>query len=171
MAKEKIEINNNDLLEIINKKGIFNLQFRKEIKHNRPGKPTYHRWIAQFIVVFNKDSREKAEMIKKYLNCGKIYQEKNQTRYTIQNIDDLANIFLPFLEKIIKGKEESEINLWIKAVKIIFSEKRKQLPSWNKKNLKDIVNIYEKIRKNKRKKGIEEEWKKITRHFSAEKDI
>lgn len=36
---------------IINETGCFDLQFRRDVKHNRPNRPVYYGWKAQFVVM------------------------------------------------------------------------------------------------------------------------
>ena len=41
--------------EITNQDGCFDLQFRKDVRHERSGSPTYYRWKIQFVITCPKE--------------------------------------------------------------------------------------------------------------------
>ena len=163
---------NNNLVELIQKSSVFNLQFRRDVRYERLNHPAYYRWKAQFIVVSNTNRKKLIYNIKSILNCGKIYSNKNQIKYIIQKIDDLYNIVIPFLkDKIIPNNSPTDIdqiqkklNLWIRAVKIIYRYKGKKLTAWNKKDLQDILEIHKLMHKNKNSRKFK--WISVAKNIS-----
>ncbi len=147
---------------LIDEEGSFNLQFRRDVRYERPNHPIYYRWKAQFIIVLNKDNKKNAVKIKNFLNCGKICFAENQTRYAVQNIDDLYNIIIPFFKnKKLSNRKTSELNLWAKAVNIIYRHKGKNLATWNKKDFQDLLKTYKSIQKDKSKNSPQHKWDSI----------
>ena len=66
MAKENFNI-----VTLVNNDGCFDLQFRKDTRHERTNAPTYYRWKAQFVVTTPKENIKVLEKIKNeniYLN-------------------------------------------------------------------------------------------------------
>ena len=51
MAKEIFNIT-----KIVNEDGCFDLQFRKDTRHERTNSPTYYRWKTQFVVTSSIDN-------------------------------------------------------------------------------------------------------------------
>ncbi len=164
---------NKDLVELIRKSSVFNLQFRRDVRYERLNHPAYYRWKAQFIIVLNINKKELIHNIKDILGCGKVYSTKNQIRYIIQKIDDLYNIVIPFLkDKIIPNNSptdtdqtQKKLNLWIKAVRIIYRYKGKKLTAWNKKDLQDILEIHKLMHKNKNSREFK--WISMAKNIST----
>ncbi len=136
--------------ELINEKSFFDLQFRRDVRYKRPNQPTYYRWRAQLIIVSNINNKGIISEIKSILNCGKICSAGDQIRYAVQNIDDLHDIVVPFFKdkKLLKSKTR-ELDLWAKAVEIIYRHKGKSLATWNKKDFQDLLKIYKLTQKKK----------------------
>ena len=63
MAKENFNI-----AELVNQDGCFDLQFRKDTRHERTNAPTYYRWKAQFVVTGPKENAKVLERVKKDLH-------------------------------------------------------------------------------------------------------
>jgi len=61
----------------IDGEGCFGLQFRKDVRHERPGSPVYYSWKAQFMITARKDEIDLFKRIKFFFGCGKIYNQKN----------------------------------------------------------------------------------------------
>jgi len=140
------------LLENCYKEGCFDLQFRRDIKHDRPKSPTYYRWKVQFVITLDKNNVELLKQARKALNCGQIYFAKNEARYSVQDIDDLYNVIVPFFEKYrLSGNKRKDFDLWVKALKIIFRYKRKDLATWKKKDFERLIKIQKSIQKYKEK--------------------
>ena len=54
--------------------GCFGFQFRKDVRHERPGAPVYYSWKAQFMITARKDEQVLFERIKAFFKCGSIYK-------------------------------------------------------------------------------------------------
>lgn len=128
--------------EILNN-SCFDLQFRRDVRYNRINQPTYYRWKVQFVLL------EKLETLKKVnalLDCGKIYTNKNQARFVVQNIDNLYNIVIPFIKDYKLSKDrKNDFQLWAEAVGIIYKNKRKSLKKWRRKDLQKIIEIQKRM--------------------------
>ncbi len=161
------------LKKIISEKGVFDLQFRREIKYNRLGRPIYYRWISQFIITTNNDNEKEIENIKRIFGVGKIYKDKKQPRYIIQNLEDSLNVLVPFLKKellnndYLDKKRKEEINLWIKANEILFQERNKKLINRQKQNFQELSDIYKKIQNSKGLQVDKEKWEIIEDWISS----
>lgn len=121
----------------------FNLQFRRDVRHDRINEPTYYSWKAQFVLL------EEIGLLKKIntlLGCGRIYENKNQARFVVQNIDNLHNIVVLFVKDYqLSGKRKNDFQLWAKAIGIIYKNKRKSLKKWKKEDLQKIIEIQKKM--------------------------
>jgi hypothetical protein len=129
--------------------GCFDLQFRKDIKHNRPHSPTYYRWKVQFVVI---DKSENLEKVKKSFGCGGIHIIKNQGRYSVQNIDDLKKSVIPYFEKCqLSGIKKKDFELWKDSVEIIYKNKGKPFSTWKKEDFQQLIEIHKAMKKYKEK--------------------
>jgi len=153
---------NSWLIKLTNEEGFFDLQFRRDIRYERPNHPIYYRWKAQFIIVLNKDNKKTPAKIKDVLNCGKICSAKNQIRYAVQDIDNLYNIIVPFFKnERLSERKTRELNLWARAIKIIYRHKGKSLATWNKTDFQNLLKIYKFLQKNKTKNFSKRKWTSI----------
>ena len=147
MKKEKFNIT-----ELVNKEGCFDLQFRKDTKHGRTGAPTYYRWKIQFIIAGSKEKQKIFERVKSVIGCGDVYIIKDQSRYSVQKIDDINNIIIPLFRKNkLIGKKKKDFELWQKAVYIIYKNKGKYLVKWKKNDLLSLIEIQKSAVKYKNK--------------------
>ena len=134
---------NKDERELLNN-SCFNLQFRRDIRRERPGQPAYFRWVVQFVLL------EEIEFLKKIkiaLGCGRIYEDnKNQARFVVQDIDSLYKIVIPFLSDYkLSEKRKKDFFLWKQAVKLLYKNKGKITRKWKKKDFQKIMEIQKKI--------------------------
>ena len=137
MAKQ-----NFDIASLVNKDGCFDLQFRKDIRHERTNSPTYYRWKAQFIVTCPKENTKILEKIRKEICCGKITVSKGQARFSVQSIGDITHAVVPFFRRnSLAEKKKKDFELWAKAVEIIQRNKGKYLASWKKNELISLIEI------------------------------
>ena len=159
--KENININ-----VLVNKEGCFDLQFRKDTKTNRSNSPTYYRWKIQFIITEKKANLGILEKVKRIFNCGKIYITKDQIRYSVQNIDEINALIVPYFKKhTLVEKKKKDFELWSKAVEIIYKNKRKELGSWKKDDFKKLIEVQKSIQKYKdRPKRLK--WTKIAEEIA-----
>jgi hypothetical protein len=160
MAKNlKKDILSGSLAKLIKEGSCFDLQFRRDVRYERRNHPTYYRWKAQFIIISNKNDKKSIVKIKNILSCGKIYSTENQIRYAVQGIDNLYNVIIPFLrnKKLLEEKEKG-LNLWAKAVNIIYRHKGKSLATWSKKDFQDLLKIYKLTQKGKNKSSHKRKW-------------
>jgi len=147
-------INHCDLIEIINKASCFNLQFRKDTRKERPLSPIYYRWNVQFIITLPSQEFQKLKELKEKIGCGTVYALARQTRFCVQNISQIKTILLPFLFSLKKNlgeKKKKDLELWQKAVEIIFRNKRKPLSVWPKSDIYSLIEIYKSSLKYKKR--------------------
>ena len=147
MQKEKFSI-----VSLVNSDGCFDLQFRKDTRHERTNSPTYYRWKVQFVVTQPKDSVKILEKIQKEICCGQICITKDQARFSVQKISDVAKNIVPFFtkNKLADGKKK-DFELWCKAVEIIDRNKGKALSSWKKNEICSLIEIHKSSAKYKNK--------------------
>ncbi len=162
MVKEIFNIAN-----LVNNDGCFDLQFRKDTRHERTNSPTYYRWKAQFIVTAPKGDIKVLEKIKKELGCGKVTASGAQARFSVQNIGEISETVVPFFRKnCLSDKKKKDFELWIKAVEIIGRNKGKALTSWKKNDLCSLFEIHKssaKYKNNPRKSKWLEMAKALTK--------
>jgi len=137
MAKEIFNISS-----IVNQDGCFDLQFRKDVRRERTNSPTYYRWKAQFIITSQKDNIKVLEKIGKEFDCGKVTISRDQARFSVQKIDDIVEVVIPFFRKnLLEGNKKKDFDLWSKGVNIIHNNKGKSLVSWKKSDLMQLIEI------------------------------
>ena len=137
MAKEKFSIP-----QLVNNDGCFDLQFRKDTRHERTGSPTYYRWKIQFVVTAPKENIKVLEKTRKALGCGAVSAAKGQARLSVQNIDDIYHIVVPFFSKnALADKKKKDFELWKKAAGIIYQNKGKYLAAWKKNDILSLMQI------------------------------
>lgn len=130
-------------LEIANTDACFDLQFRKDTRHDRAGSPTYWRWKIQFIITLPKDKKSVLEKIRKEFSCGTVTISKNQARLAVQKIDDLTEYIIPYFKRnLLSGNKKKDFNLWQKAAIIIFENKGKKMLEWKKSDLHNLLQIH-----------------------------
>jgi hypothetical protein len=130
---EKVEKSDINITELVNKEGCFDLQFRKDTRHERTNAPTYYRWKIQFVVTGPKEKQKLFEKVKKIIGCGTVCIAKEQARYSVQKIEDINNIIIPFFRKNqLADKKKKDFELWRRAVDIIYKNKGKYLIKWKK---------------------------------------
>jgi len=137
MAKEDFNITS-----IVNSDGCFDLQFRKDTRHDRINSPTYYRWKAQFVVTEPKSKIKVLQKIKKEFECGEITISKDQARLSVQKINDIAQIIVPFFrKKPLKDNKKKDFEMWAKAVEILLKNKGKAMADWKKNELHSLIEI------------------------------
>lgn len=145
MAKENFSVVN-----LVNQDGCFDLQFRKDTRHERTNSPTYYRWKAQFVVTAPKEKADALKKIKKELCCGDICTSKDQTRFSVQKIGDISAVVVPFFKKnFLTGNKKRDFEMWAKAVEIIQKNKGKYLSTWKKSDLNSLIEIHKSCAKYK----------------------
>jgi len=146
MAKEKFNIVN-----LVNSDGCFNLQFRKDTRHERTNSPTYYRWKTQFVVTSPKDNAKILDKIKKEMGCGEVSISKDQARFSVQKISDIAEIVVPYFRRnCLAQNKKKDFELWSKAVEIICKNKGKPLVEWKKNELHSLMEIHNSAAKYKK---------------------
>lgn len=131
-----------NVASIVNNDGCFDLQFRRDTRHERTNSPTYYRWKTQFVVTAPKASIKTLEKIKKEIGCGDVSVAKGQARFSVQKIDDIAGVVVPFFKKhCLEKKKKNNFELWAKSVEIIYKNKGKQLAGWKKHELRQLIEI------------------------------
>ncbi len=138
MGKENL-----DIASLVNKDGCFDLQFRKDTRHERTNSPTYYRWKVQFVITSPKENAKVMEKIKNELGCGEVTISKDQARFSVQKIGDVAGTIVPFFRKnLLADKKKKDFELWSKAVEIIHKNHGKCLTSWKKNELCSLIEIH-----------------------------
>ena len=150
-----MEKENFNIVTLVNNDGCFDLQFRKDTRHERTNSPTYYRWKAQFIVTGPKDDVKILEKIKKEIGCGKVCVSKDQARFSVQKIGDIAGTIVPFFRKnSLSEKKKKDFELWAKGVEVIQRNKGKCLASWKKNDLCALIEIHKSSAKYKTRPRI-----------------
>ncbi|MBI2050111.1 MAG: LAGLIDADG family homing endonuclease [Candidatus Staskawiczbacteria bacterium] len=145
-----LEKNKINILQLINKEGCFDLQFRRDTRHERKNAPTYYRWKVQFVVTGSKGKRNILKKIKSIIGCGDIHIIKDQARFSVQKIDDINNTVVPFFRKNqLENKKKKDFELWKRAVAIIYKNKGKYLLKWKKNDLLSLIEIQKSVVKYK----------------------
>jgi hypothetical protein len=138
MAKDIFSVS-----KIVNNDGCFDLQFRKDTRHERTNAPTYYRWKAQFVVTCQKESLKILEKIQKEIGCGQITISKDQARFSVQKIGDITQTVVPFFRKNpLSEKKKKDFELWSKGVEIIQKNKGKYISTWKKHDLNTLIEIH-----------------------------
>ena len=147
MPVAKKEIN---ITSLVNNDGCFDLQFRKDTRHERTNSPTYYRWKAQFVVTGPKESAKILEKIKSKFRCGEVHISKDQARFSVQRIDDIISVVVPFFRKnILRDAKRKDFELWAKGVETIRKNKGKYLVGWKKHDLLQLIEIHKSAAKYK----------------------
>jgi len=170
MAKEIFSVSN-----IVNQDGCFDLQFRKDTRHERTNAPTYYRWKVQFVVTMPlgrsptgeaKENIKILEKIKNEMGCGDVCIIKDQARFSVQKISDIAEIVVPFFKKnVLADKKKKDFELWAKGVEVIQKNKGKFLTAWKKSDLCTLIEIHKSSAKYKNRPR-EPKWLEMAKTLS-----
>ena len=137
MAQNKFSVT-----DLVNNDGCFDLQFRKDTRHERTNAPTYYRWKAQFVVTAPKSGMEDLKKIKNEMGCGEINVSRDQARFSVQKISDITEVVVPFFRKnSLADKKKKDFELLAKGVDIIQRNKGKYLTEWKKSELLSLIEI------------------------------
>ena len=144
--------NNFNIAKLVSNNACFDLQFRKDTRHERTGSPTYYRWKTQFVITAQKENIKLLKKVRKTIGCGRITINKGQARLSVQNINDIVDFVVPFFTKNkLLGNKKKDFELWQKAVNIIQQNKGKQITKWKKNNLLSLLQIHQSASKYKNK--------------------
>jgi len=147
MEKEKFSLTN-----LVNNDGCFDLQFRKDTRHERTNSPTYYRWKTQFVITAPKENAKVLEKARKIIGCGSVSIAKGQARFSVQKLDDIAKIVVPYFSKNkLADNKKKDFDLWQKAVGIIYKNKGVYLSKWQKNDLLHLMEIHKSMAKYKNK--------------------
>ena len=147
MAKESFNI-----ASLVNADGCFNLQFRKDTRHERTNSPTYYRWKLQFVITGPKENLETFQKVRNQIGCGEVHLTKSQARFSVQKINDITGSVIPFFTKNkLAEKKKKDFELWQKAAEIIYKNKGKQLSTWKKNEFLQLIEIQKSAVKYKNK--------------------
>lgn len=148
--------------------GCFDLQFRRDVRRERKNKPVYYGWKCQFVIVTRKDDEDLLKKIQTNLGYGAIYLARgDQVRYSVQDIDNLHNITVPFFRRnSLHGKKKQDFELWAEAIEIIYRNKGKFMRKWVKSDFTRIINIHESMQKFKAKRPQGLKWISIARSIT-----
>ncbi|TSC94744.1 MAG: hypothetical protein CEN87_278 [Parcubacteria group bacterium Licking1014_1] len=139
-----------NIAALANNNGCFDLQFRKDTRRERTNSPAYYRWKAQFIITGPKENIKTLEKIKNQMNCGEVAVSKDQARFSVQKINDIASIVVPFFRKnLLRDVKKKDFELWAKGVEIIRKNKGKYLAGWKKSDLLSLMEIHKSAAKYK----------------------
>src|SRR3989338_6179991 len=92
------------------------------------------------------------KIVKNIIGCGDICITKDQARYSVQKINDINNIVVPFFRKNkLADKKKKDFELWQKAVAIVHKNKGKYIVKWKKNDLLSLIEIQKSAVKYKNK--------------------
>lgn len=105
---------------LVDGEGCFALNFRRDKRHERRGRPEYFYWKVAFYIVLRKDDQPLLERVRDTLGCGSITVSGQQARYGIQDMVLLRERIVPFsLEYRLYGKKWQDFVLWAEALDIL----------------------------------------------------
>ena len=152
MTVKKMEKEKFNMITLVNDDGCFDLQFRKDTRHERTGSPTYYRWKIQFVITTPKEQIKTLQKVQKEFSCGKVSITKDQARFSVQDIENITEIIIPYFTKNkLGGNKKSEFELWKKAATIIYNNKGIYLSKWKKQDLIQLMEIHKAMAKYKQK--------------------
>ena len=147
-----------NIIELVNNNGCFDLQFRKDTRHERTNSPTYYRWKVQFVITAPKENTKVLEKVKREFGCGSVSTTNNQSRFSIQKINEIIDTIVPFFKKHrLIEKKNKDFNMWQRAVEIIYRNKGIYLTKWKKSDLNSLMEIHRSSAKYKNK-SKESKW-------------
>ena len=159
------------ITEIVNENGCFNLQFRRDIRYKRTGKPVYYSWKAQFVIILKTEQEEILREIKKILQCGELHfiNQGSHFRYSVQSINDLYQFIVPYFENnpLSKTKQKDFI-LWAEAIKILYQHKGQPLLSWPKQDFLRLIEIQKSMSQYKSRKIKSPKWLNIAESIAQQ---
>ena len=157
---------NFNIVGLVNNDGCFDLQFRKDTRHERTNSPTYYRWKVQFVVTAPRADVKVLQKIKKEMECGEVTVSNDQARFSVQKINDIADIVVPFFKKnSLAEKKKKDFELWAKGVEVIQRNKGKHLAEWKKNELCTLIEIHKSSAKYKNRPR-EPKWLEMAKTFS-----
>ena len=155
------------LKDYISGESCFDLQFRRDVRYDRPRRPVYYRWKAQFVIALNKNESDLLKEIKKSFGCGEISLTKKRSRFSVQDIDDLYNIIIPFFKTCkLSKKKEKDFKLWTKAVGIIYKNKGKNLADWKRRDFCKLIEIQNLMQRYKERIPQKFKWLSIAKSIA-----
>jgi len=158
-----------NIVNLVNCDGCFDLQFRKDTRHERTNSPTYYRWKAQFVVTGPKNDAKILEKIKNEMGCGKVTISKDQARFSVQKIGDIAETVVPFFKKNrLAENKRKDFELWAKGVEVIQRNKGKFLATWKKNDICTLIEIHKSSAKYK-SRPREPKWLEMAKTLSKSK--
>ncbi len=143
MIKEKFSVT-----QLVNESGCFDLQFRKDTRHERTGSPTYYRWKIQFVVTLPKSEIKTLQKAGREIGCGMVTHSTSsgqggQARLSVQNIDEIKDVVIPHFQKNpLAGEKKKDFQVWQKAAQIIYKNKGVSLSTWEKSDLHSLIELH-----------------------------
>lgn len=165
--------------QTIESAGCFDLQFRRDVKTTRPGSPVYYSWKTQFIIPLKLEEQDVLEKLCRTLKCGAVHLSGNVARYSVQDIESLHEIIVPFIQERIplQGKKKQDFELWAEAVYILYQNKNQDntkkgvrgftRTKWKKKDFQRLLQILEEIQPYKARRKTDLKWVQEA-HFFAQ---
>lgn len=155
-----------NIVELANNDACFDLQFRKDTRHERTNSPTYYRWKLQFVITGPRESVKIMQKVKKEMGYGDVYSTSGQARFSIQKIDDLHDGVVPYFTKNkLSANKKRDFELWKKAVEIIYKNKGIYLTKWAKNDLKHLIEIH-KTRAKYKQNPRSAKWMEMAQNFA-----
>lgn len=106
------------------------------------------------------------EKIKNQMCCGEVTCSKDQARFSVQKISDVAGVVVPFFKKnCLADKKKKDFELWAKGVEIIQKNKGKYLADWKKNELCSLIEIHKSSAKYKSRPRVPK-WLEMAKMFS-----
>ena len=127
---------------LVEGEGCFILQYRREVKRNRLGSPSYFRWFVAFAIVLRNDDAPLLNMIKKSLGCGSLSYTRNSVRFQVQDAYILLKKIVPFFNKFrLHGKKAKDFALWKEAVGTVARNRYIRLSKWSEDDAERLHQI------------------------------
>ncbi len=155
MAIKDNILSEKEIARFVSREGCFDLQFRKDIKHNRINKPVYYYWKAQFVLTGNYKDENLLRAIQTSLACGRLhFVGQNKIRYSVQDINSLYKKIVPFFkENSLFGKKKKDFDFWQKAIEILFQNKGQAFKCWPKDAFQSLIDLQKSMQQYKLKKA------------------
>jgi hypothetical protein len=113
--------------------GCFDLQFHRDVRRERKGNPIYYSWKVQFVISLKNKDLELIKRLPEVFGCGTVHTPIDYARFSVQDIDNLYHIVLPFFQKYPPyGNKQKDFELWAEAIEILYANKFVRKPARGK---------------------------------------
>ena len=104
--------------------GCFDLQFHRDVRRERKNSPIYYSWKVQFVINLKDKDLELIQKLPGVFQCGTVHTPIDYARFSVQDIENLYHIVLPFFRKYPPyGNKQKDFALWAETVEILYANK------------------------------------------------